>query len=110
MMKCDNSSDEVELVEVSRAQEGLVRVYERILQIEGSGGAEKNGSVGCRMLAISSQIGALIGKGGVIVDGIRKSTGAKIKVLNKEQLPPCAVPEEELIQYGNEMEWNGYRR
>ncbi|PHT99907.1 hypothetical protein BC332_29695 [Capsicum chinense] len=98
MMKCDNSSDEVELVEVSRAQEGLVRVYERILQIEGSGGAEKNGSVGCRMLAISSQIGALIGKGGVIVDGIRKSTGAKIKVLNKEQLPPCAVPEEELIQ------------
>nr|XP_016448508.1 PREDICTED: flowering locus K homology domain-like [Nicotiana tabacum] len=39
-----------------------------------------------------------MGKGGAIVDGIRKSTGAKIKVLKKDQLPACAVPEEELIQ------------
>lgn len=89
----DGSTEEVELVEVSRAQEGLFRVYERVLQVEGNGGA-----VGCRLLAISGQIGALMGKGGVIVNGIRKSTGAKIKVLTKEQLPACANQEEELIQ------------
>ncbi|XP_049372231.1 KH domain-containing protein HEN4-like isoform X1 [Solanum verrucosum] len=89
----DGSNEEVEVVEVSRAQEGLIRVYERVLQLEGNGGA-----VGCRLLAISGQIGALMGKGGVIVDGIRKSTGAKIKVLTKEQLPACAIPGEELIQ------------
>lgn len=81
-------------MEVSRAQEGLIRVYERVLQVEGNEG----GAVGCRLLAIKSQIGALMGKGGAIVDGIRKSTGAKIKVLKKDQLPACAVPEEELIQ------------
>ncbi|KAG5574527.1 hypothetical protein H5410_054661 [Solanum commersonii] len=89
----DGSNEEVEVVEVSRAQEGLIRVYERVLQLEGNGRA-----VGCRLLAISGQIGALMGKGGVIVDGIRKSTGAKIKVLTKEQLPACAIPGEELIQ------------
>ncbi|MCD9644627.1 hypothetical protein HAX54_033014 [Datura stramonium] len=93
----DNSSEEVEAVEVSRAQEGLIRVYERVLQVEGNGGSE-GGAVGCRLLAVSGQIGALMGKGGTIVDRIRKSTGAKIKVLKKEQLPACAVPEEELIQ------------
>ncbi|CAN4126798.1 unnamed protein product [Withania somnifera] len=88
-----DGKDIVEVVGVSRAQEGLIRVYERVLEIEGNGGA-----VGCRLLGISGQIGALMGKGGVIVDGIRKNTGAKIKVLKKDQLPACAVPEEELIQ------------
>ncbi|CAN4114817.1 unnamed protein product [Withania somnifera] len=92
-MSCGVDGKEVKLVEVSRAQEGLIRVYERVLEIEGNGGA-----VGCRLLGISGQIGALMGKGGVIVDGIRKNTGAKIKVLKKDQLPACAVPEEELIQ------------
>ncbi|XP_060184876.1 KH domain-containing protein HEN4-like isoform X1 [Lycium barbarum] len=85
---------DVAVVEVSRAQEGLIRVYERLLQVEGNDG----GVVGCRLLAIKGQIGGLMGKGGMIVDGIRKRTGAKIKVLNKEELPACAIPEEELIQ------------
>lgn len=92
-----SGSEEVEAVEVSRAQEGLFRVYERVLLVEGNVGGE-GGAVGCRLLAVSGQIGALMGKGGTVVDGIRKSTGAKIKVLKKEQLPACAVPEEELIQ------------
>lgn len=92
-MSYDVDGKEVEVINVSRAQEGLIRVYERVLEIEGNGGA-----VGCRLLGISGQIGALMGKGGVIVDGIRKNTGAKIKVLKKEQLPACALPGEELIQ------------
>ncbi|KAK4367031.1 hypothetical protein RND71_014911 [Anisodus tanguticus] len=83
-----------EVVEVSRAQEGLIRVYERVSEVEGNDG----GVLGCRLLGIKGQIGALMGKGGTIVDGIRKSTGAKIKVLKKEQRPSCALPEEELIQ------------
>nr|GMC57288.1 KH domain-containing protein HEN4-like [Ipomoea batatas] len=92
----DHDAEEVE-VQVSKAQEGLVRVYEKILQVEGNGG-EGAGAIGCRLLACSNQIGALMGKGGKIVDAIRKSSGAKIKVSNKEQNPACAGSEEELIQ------------
>ncbi|XP_019185695.1 PREDICTED: KH domain-containing protein HEN4 isoform X2 [Ipomoea nil] len=92
----DHDTEEV-YVQVSKAQESLVRVYEKILQVEGNGG-EGAGAIGCRLLACSNQIGALMGKGGKIVDAIRKSSGAKIKVSKKEQNPACAGSEEELIQ------------
>lgn len=94
-------------VNVSKAQEGLMRVFERVLEVEGNTGENDNGEdkehrnnglTGCRLLAPTVKIGALMGKGGKIVDAIRKSTGAKIRVFKKEQIPPCAAPEEELIQ------------
>lgn len=99
--------EEEGMVDVSKAQEGLMRVFERVLEVEGNARNNENednhehhsnGSIGCRLLAPTGQIGALMGKGGKIVDGIRKSSGAKIRVLKKEQIPPCAGPEEELIQ------------
>lgn len=94
-------------VNASKAQEGLMRVFDRVLEVEGNTGEDENGNdkehhgnglIGCRLLAPTVQIGALMGKGGKIVDAIRKSTGAKIRVFKKEQIPPCAAPEEELIQ------------
>ncbi|KAH6822511.1 hypothetical protein C2S53_008988 [Perilla frutescens var. hirtella] len=96
-----------ETVNASKAQEGLMRVFDRVLEVEGNTGEVENGNdkehhgnglIGCRLLAPTVQIGALMGKGGKIVDAIRKSTGAKIRVFKKEQIPPCAAPEEELIQ------------
>ncbi|KAL3527565.1 hypothetical protein ACH5RR_012221 [Cinchona calisaya] len=81
-------------VEVSAAQEGLLKVFERVLETEGNG----NGVTGCRLLAVPGQIGGLMGRGGCIVDGIRRNSGAKIRVLKKDQIPACAAPEEELIQ------------
>lgn len=103
--------EDEDTVSVSRAQEGLIRVFERVLEVEGSAGKNDNGGddsehrnnnnnglIVCRLLAPTVQIGALMGKGGKIVAAIRKSTGAKIRVFKKEQVPPCAAPEEELIQ------------
>ncbi|CAA0831215.1 RNA-binding KH domain-containing protein [Striga hermonthica] len=92
-----------ELVGVSKAQEGLLRVFERILQLEGDAGVEedgdgRNGLVGCRLLAWNGQIGVVMGKGGKIIEGIQKRTGAKIKVLPKETNPECAGHNDELIQ------------
>ncbi|KAK4417009.1 KH domain-containing protein HEN4 [Sesamum alatum] len=99
-------SQENEMVDVSKAQEGLMRVFERVLEVEGNAGNNENednehhsnGLISCRLLAPNGQIGALIGKRGKIVDGIRKSTGAKIRVFKDELIPACAGPEEELIQ------------
>lgn len=102
--------EEENTVSVSKAQEGLMRVFERVLEVEGhtaKNGKNENGDdnehrsnglIVCRLLAPTVQIGALMGKGGKIVDAIRKSTGAKIRVFKKEQIPPCAAQEEELIQ------------
>ncbi|XP_057783900.1 KH domain-containing protein HEN4-like [Salvia miltiorrhiza] len=99
--------EEENTVSVSKAQEGLMRVFERVLEVEGNTGKNDNGDdnehrsnglIVCRLLAPTVQIGALMGKGGKIVDAIRKSTGAKIRVFKKEQIPSCAAPEEELIQ------------
>ncbi|KAL1569698.1 KH domain-containing protein HEN4-like [Salvia divinorum] len=102
--------EEENTVSVSKAQEGLIRVFERVLEVEGNTGKNdnvdddehrnnnNNGLIVCRLLAPTVQIGALMGKGGKIVAAIRKSTGAKIRVFKKEQVPPCAAPEEELIQ------------
>ncbi|KAL3838666.1 hypothetical protein ACJIZ3_023257 [Penstemon smallii] len=101
--------EEEEMVEVSKAQEGLMRVFERVLEVEGNCGGNddddsnehySNGGfvVGCRLLAPTGRIGAVMGKGGKIVDGIRRSSGARIRVLKKEQIPACAASEEELIQ------------
>ncbi|KAG8383624.1 hypothetical protein BUALT_Bualt04G0033400 [Buddleja alternifolia] len=99
--------EEEEMADVSKAQEGLIRVFERVLEVEGNSGNDenedkddvhRNGFTGCcRLLASKCRIGAVMGKRGKIVDGIRKSSGAKIRVL-KEEIPACASPEEELIQ------------
>lgn len=63
----------------------------------GSGSETKN-SVVCRLLAQSNQVGCVLGRGGKIVEKIRQETGAQIRVLPKDQLPPCASPGDELIQ------------
>ncbi|KAL0379023.1 UNVERIFIED_CONTAM: hypothetical protein Sradi_3207800 [Sesamum radiatum] len=81
-------SEEYEMVDVSKAQEGLMRVFERVLEVEANAGNNKNednehnsnGLITCRLLAPAGQIGALIGKRGKVVDGIRRSSGAKIRV------------------------------
>lgn len=51
-----------------------------------------------RMLVLSNQIGCLLGKGGSIIAEMRKSTGAYIRILGKDQIPKCASENEEVIQ------------
>lgn len=103
--------------EESPAQKALIKVFERILKVdeerskmskeeidngednsaEGSGGIPQ-GPVVCRLLAAGNQIGCVLGKGGKIIEKIRKETGAQVRVLPKDQLPDCASPGDELIQ------------
>ncbi|KAF8411351.1 hypothetical protein HHK36_003898 [Tetracentron sinense] len=88
--------------QVSPAQEALVRVFERVLEVDGETEGvfppPSNGGVSCRLLAATSQIGSVIGKGGKIIEKIKKESGAKIRVLSAENLPACASPTDELIQ------------
>lgn len=86
-------------IEVSRAQDALLRVFERILEVaaETDGNEIGAGTVSCRILAEKSQAGSVIGKGGKTVEQIRKESGCKIKVL-VDKLPSCANPGEEMIE------------
>ncbi|KAL1534386.1 KH domain-containing protein HEN4-like [Salvia divinorum] len=73
--------------DVSAGQEGVVRVFERVVQVaaEGDAAAGIGGVVSCRLLVSKFHGGAVIGKGGKVVEKIRKDTGCKIKVLAVEK-------------------------
>ncbi|KAM1986314.1 hypothetical protein ACFX15_033721 [Malus domestica] len=92
-----------EEIDVSKAQEALLRVFERILEVAAETGAIAAGVgvVSCRFLAEAAQVGSVIGKGGKVVEKIRKETGCKIRVLN-EKLPACAAATDEMIEIGKE--------
>lgn len=74
---------------MSSAQEAVVRVFERIVDVaaEADGVAAASGLVSCRLLAENGQAGAVIGKGGKVVEKIRKETGCRIRVLSSDKSP-----------------------
>lgn len=84
------------------AQEALFRVHARI--VDGDGGAsdedddEPPHQVTARLLVPNIQIGCLLGKGGRIIEQMRKEIGGQIRVMPKEQLPLCASATDELVQ------------
>ncbi|XP_058007269.1 KH domain-containing protein HEN4 isoform X2 [Hevea brasiliensis] len=88
-----------EELDVSKAQEALVRVFERILEVaaESDGMSVAGGVVSCRLLAEAKQVGSVIGKGGKVVEKIRKDCGVKIRVLI-DKLPVCAGSTEEMVE------------
>ncbi|XP_062194304.1 KH domain-containing protein HEN4-like isoform X2 [Phragmites australis] len=88
------------------APAAAVRAWERVVVHrvggdeagEGEDEREVSGAVGCRMLAAGGQVGCVLGKGGKTVERMRQESGAQIRVFrNREQLPPCAAPGDELI-------------
>lgn len=90
-----------EVVEVSAAQEALIRVFERILNVaaEADGGyLAPGGIVSSRLLADTALVGSVIGKGGKVIERIRKETGCKIRVFGSDKLPSCALPRDEMIE------------
>lgn len=86
--------------EPSPAQRALFRVFERTVRGEEGEGGDKDvqGTASCRLLAPSSHVGCVLGKGGKIVEKIRMESGAKVRIFAKESVPPCAVAGDELIQ------------
>ncbi|KAG2704962.1 hypothetical protein I3843_05G029600 [Carya illinoinensis] len=87
------------VVEVSKAQEALMKVFERILEVaaESDGSEVGVGVVSCRLLVEATQVGSVIGKGGKVVEKIRKESGCKIRILT-DKLPACAAPSDEMIE------------
>ncbi|CAK8537123.1 unnamed protein product [Lathyrus sativus] len=91
-------------VQVSNAQEAVVRVFERIWELEEEKGVHSNNSgmnveVFGKLLAHSSQVGAVVGKGGKNISTIRNNTGTKIRVC---PAPHSAAKDEELVLISGE--------
>lgn len=86
-------------MEVSKAQEALLRVFDRILEVAAESGAVDIdvGVVSCRLLADTAHVGSVIGKGGKVVEKIRRESGCRIRVLT-EKLPACAASTDEMIE------------
>ncbi|KAL2516134.1 RNA-binding KH domain-containing protein [Forsythia ovata] len=88
----------------SAAQVALLKVFERIIKVDEEGKEERpdvivgGGVVCCRLLAPSIQVGYVLGRGGINLDRIRRETGALVKVLPRDQMPPCSFPGDELIE------------
>ncbi|XP_010257959.1 PREDICTED: KH domain-containing protein At4g18375-like isoform X2 [Nelumbo nucifera] len=84
---------------VSPAQDALFRVHDRLVADDAPvEDAEEAQQVTARLLVPSDQIGCIIGKGGQIIQSIRTDTGAQIRILKNEHLPPCALNTDELLQ------------
>lgn len=89
-----NDYDHADEVAVTAPQEAVVRVFERVIQVAAESGgdglaamAASGGLASCRLLVETSQVGSVIGKGGKVIEKIKKDTGCKIKVLTSEKLP-----------------------
>lgn len=76
-----------------------MKVFERILEVaaESDGSEVGVGVVSCRLLVEATQVGSVIGKGGKVVEKIRKESGCKIRILT-DKLPACAAPSDEMIE------------
>ncbi|KAK7368851.1 hypothetical protein VNO80_10882 [Phaseolus coccineus] len=90
--------------EVSKAQEALLKVFERILDVAADTAGTEVGDrvVSCRLLADTSQVGAVIGKAGKVVEKIRIDTGCKIRVFN-DGLPACTAPSDEIVEIEGQL-------
>ncbi|KAK7412173.1 hypothetical protein VNO78_03623 [Psophocarpus tetragonolobus] len=88
-----------EAVEVSKAQEALLKVFDRILDVaaETEGVDIGDRVMSCRLVAEAAQAGSVIGKGGKVVERIKRDTCCKIRVLT-DDLPLCACASDEIIE------------
>ncbi|XP_047150696.1 KH domain-containing protein HEN4-like [Vigna umbellata] len=89
---------------VSKAQEALLKVFERVLDVAAETAGTEVGDrvVSCRLLADNVQVGAVIGKAGKVVEKIRIDTGCKIRVLN-DGLPACTAPSDEIVEIEGQL-------
>ncbi|XVF64265.1 hypothetical protein PTKIN_Ptkin09bG0154600 [Pterospermum kingtungense] len=84
---------------ISAVQDAVLRVLSRINRATPD---SKEKTMMVRFLVSSNQIGCLLGKGGSIIAEMRKSSGAHIRILGKDQVPKCASEGEEVVQINGE--------
>ncbi|KAJ7535180.1 hypothetical protein O6H91_12G021800 [Diphasiastrum complanatum] len=58
-----------------------------------------------RLLIAGSQAGSLIGKAGAVINNIRESSGATVRILPSDKLPPCSAASDtdRLVQISGEI-------
>ncbi|XP_041025352.1 KH domain-containing protein HEN4 isoform X2 [Juglans microcarpa x Juglans regia] len=105
----ENKEDEEDNEGCSPAQQALLRIFDRMVRVSSDekeklkendrewDGLNSGDVFSCRLLAASSQVGCVLGRGGKIVEKIRHESGAQVRVLSKDHLPPCASAGDELI-------------
>ncbi|GMI77298.1 hypothetical protein like AT1G51580 [Hibiscus trionum] len=86
---------------ISPAQDAVLRVLGRLYRAMPD---SKDKTMMVRLLVSSNQIGCLLGKGGAIIAEMRKSSGAHIRILGKDQVPKCASEGEEIVQINGDHE------
>ncbi|KAF2313606.1 hypothetical protein GH714_012365 [Hevea brasiliensis] len=57
-----------------------------------------------RLLVPTSRIGCLLGKGGAIINEMRKATKANIRILGKDNLPKVASEDDEMVQISGDLD------
>ncbi|XP_050880384.1 KH domain-containing protein HEN4 [Lathyrus oleraceus] len=88
-----------EAIDVSNAQEALLRVFDRILEVAAEMEGVELGDriVSCRLVADAAEASSVIGKGGKVVEKIKKDTACKIRVC-RDNLPACISSPDEVIE------------
>ncbi|KAE8125954.1 hypothetical protein FH972_020714 [Carpinus fangiana] len=86
---------------ISPVQDAVLRVQTRIVRAVPD---NKEQSILARLLVSSNQIGCLLGKGGSIIAEMRKLSRAHIRILGKDQIPKCALEDEEVVQINGEFD------
>ncbi|KAL8199640.1 hypothetical protein R6Q57_013208 [Mikania cordata] len=74
-------------------QDAVLRVQTRIFRA-----APESKALSAKVIVSAHQIGCILGKGGAVISDMRKSTGAHIRILGKDQTPQFAAENEEVVQ------------
>ncbi|XP_075088766.1 RNA-binding KH domain-containing protein RCF3-like [Nicotiana tabacum] len=86
---------------ISLPQDAVLRIQSRIFR---AAPENKDNGMVAKLLVFSNQIGCLLGKGGGIIAEMRKSTGAYIRIVGKDQTPKFASENEEVVQVNGDFE------
>lgn len=89
--------------ETSSVQKALLVVFDKMVDMlaetnEGDEESKKPSSSVVRLLVFSGQVGCLLGKAGSVIKHMSSESGAQIRILPKDKLPPCASSSDELVQ------------
>ncbi|CAI7838215.1 unnamed protein product [Closterium sp. NIES-54] len=96
-------------LELPPAVVAMMRVHRRIVEgvsedeIEASQPGEGfRGQVATRLLVPATQAGSLIGRQGQTIKALQDSTGAHIRILSLEDVPPCALEDDRVVEVTGE--------
>ncbi|KAI7749712.1 hypothetical protein M8C21_022108 [Ambrosia artemisiifolia] len=84
-------------VPIPPAMDGLLKVYQRILDADKDFAHAPPASICTRLLVAGAQGGSLIGKQGATIKTIQDSSNCKIRVMG-ENLPIFAIPDDSVVE------------